>query len=261
MSRKKIERQLKIEQYIQIKESVTIDELVKEFKVNNITIHRDLTELEKKGSIRKVLSGAIGISKKILDSSNYFFNRAAEFWEEKNAISEKALTLIKPNCFYYLSGSTTLLPFVEKLSQLYRDNINIITSNIIFQMELSNNDNIKVYSVGGELVKGYQETTGPFAWKHIEEFKVDAVFFSVGGITEDLYLTDLRELNATNIQLYMKNSKLKVLVTDHSKFGVNTYFKISHISDVDIFITDKGIDKKYLDKLKRIKTLKVIIAT
>ncbi|MCL4377370.1 MAG: DeoR family transcriptional regulator [Actinobacteria bacterium] len=58
MISKKKKRQLEIEDYIQLKNKVTLDELAEKFNVNRITIHRDLSDLEEGGKIRKVISGA-----------------------------------------------------------------------------------------------------------------------------------------------------------------------------------------------------------
>ena len=258
MNMKKIKRQLEIEDYIQLKQKATIIELAERFNVNKITIHRDLTDLEKRGNIKKVISGAIGIGRSVLDTSNKFYSRASENWDEKCAISKKALEFVNPNRFYFIDGSSTLLPFVQELSRSYDNPITIITPSIIFQLELSKNQNIKIIGLGGELNKDNSVTAGPYAWRHIEEFNTDKFFFSAGGINENLVLTDLRQNNAMNNKLFLRHSKMKILIVDHVKFEVSSYFSITNIKNVDVVITGKKIKKKYLNKLNKIDSLKVI---
>ncbi|MCL5073592.1 MAG: DeoR/GlpR family DNA-binding transcription regulator [Actinobacteria bacterium] len=258
---KKKKRQLEIEDYIQLKNKVSLDELAEKFKVNRITIHRDLSDLEEGGKIRKVISGAIAVSRSLLDTSSVFYNRAINNWEEKCAISKKAMDFIQPNKFYFFDGSSTLLPLVQNLSRSDIKDISILTANIIFQLELSMNENIKIIGLGGEVNRNMSLTSGPYAWKNIENFNSDILLFSTAGISEDLVLTDSREDHAMNIKLFIEHSKTKILLADHTKFENSGYFTICNMKDVDVIITDNKIKQNYIDKLNKITGLKVIITS
>ncbi|MCL4377371.1 MAG: hypothetical protein M1409_03145 [Actinobacteria bacterium] len=61
------------------------------------------------------------------------------------------MDFIQPNKFYFFDGSSTLLPLVQNLSRSDIKDISILTANIIFQLELSMNENIKIIGLGGEL--------------------------------------------------------------------------------------------------------------
>ena len=256
---KKIKRQLEIENYIQIKEHVLIDDLAERFKVNKITIHRDLTDLEEKGRIKKVLNGAIGIGRSIIATSHIFYKRASQNWNEKYEISKKALSFIKSGKLYFLDGSSTLLPFVQGLSMLDINNITVITTSIIFQLELSKNRNINLIGLGGGLHKDTFVSTGNYTWKYIEEFNADKLFFSSAGISKDLMITDKTSDHATNKKMFLKNSKTKIILLDHTKFEDSGHFIVDHIKNVDILIIGDNTKKKYLKKINKIGGLKIIL--
>lgn len=258
MYKKKLTRIQEIENYILSNKEVSFDELIEKFGVNKTTIHRDITEIEKRGKIKKVLSGAISVTSSILDSSNEFYTRASKNWDEKRAISKEAFKFIKPNQFYFFDGSSTLLPLIREISRSNIKDITIVTSSIIFQMELANNQNIKIIGLGGELNKDNSVTAGPNAWRHISEYYADAFFFSVGGVNNNLMLTDLKEDNAINTKLFIEHSKDKILLIVHEKFEVSSHFFIENINKVNTLITGYHINKKYLDKLKKVKGLNVI---
>lgn len=260
MNAKKEKRQQEIEDYIQLKKEANFDELLKEFEVNKITLHRDITEIEKRGKIKKVLSGAISINRSILDPSNEFYIRASKNWDEKRAISKEAIKFIQPGQLYFLDGSSTLLPFVQELSRTNLKDIKIVTPSIIFQLELSNNQNFIIIALGGELDKDNSVSAGPHAWKHIEDFYVDAFFFSVGGITKNLMLTDLKQANSMNSKLFIEHARNNILLIEHQKFDSEAYYTIKHISKINTVITSQDIKKIHLDKLKKIKNLNIIIA-
>ena len=62
----KTNRIKEIEEYILSNESVSLDSLCDVFKISKNTIRRDINEIEKKGSIKKVYGGVTAVVKDLI---------------------------------------------------------------------------------------------------------------------------------------------------------------------------------------------------
>ena len=93
------QRQDEIVRIVERKGSVTLKELVDELQTSESTIRRDLTELDRKGVLRKVFGGAIAIGTRRNATEESVARRMEVFAEEKQQIGRCAAALIEPNDF------------------------------------------------------------------------------------------------------------------------------------------------------------------
>jgi DeoR family fructose operon transcriptional repressor len=57
----------------------------------------------------------------------------------------------------------------------------------------------------------------------------------------------------------LASAKRKVILADHSKFGDDHFAQFGNISDLDVIITDSGIEKRFVDDIEALE-VKVVCA-
>jgi DeoR/GlpR family transcriptional regulator of sugar metabolism len=244
-----VERKLKIAEIIGKSGGVKTSDLSDMFYVSEMTILRDLAELEHQGILRRVYGGAIVVSDSTREISSIMRKRI--HIAEKNVIAEKAIKLISNGESLFLDGSTTVLSFAKKL--ITKKEITIITHGLDIINEVKNNSDIKIICSGGE----FQETTlsfiGPRTEFFLKEFYTDKAFISPTGISLKTGLTVENPLQASIKKIMLENSSQKIILIDSSTFDRITLSRVCNIDEVNLIVTDKKPDKKYIDFFKENK--------
>jgi DeoR/GlpR family transcriptional regulator of sugar metabolism len=241
------ERKLKIAEMVCRNGGIKTSALSDMFYVSEMTILRDLAELEQQGILRRVYGGAVVVNDSTREISSILRKRIHT--AEKNVIAEKALKLISNGESLFLDGSTTVLSFAKKIDT--KKEITIITHGLDIINELKNNNDIKIICTGGE----FQETTLSFVGSRTElflkEFYADKAFISPAGISLKAGLTVENPLQASIKKIMLENSSQKIVLIDSSKFDKIALSRVCNIDEVNFIITDKKPDKKYIDFFKK----------
>jgi len=231
------------------KESCTIHELSKIFKVTLMTINRDLRKLHKEGKLIAVRGGAMIRSENIPES--YFSQRINSNLDVKQILAEKALKYIKPGDSIMLDSSTTTIILCRKIIQENIKNLTIITNSNTIINELVSHNGVTVISTGGTLLSKFQCLVGPLAELLISQVRVNKFFFSVAGvsISEELTDTDIQEVNIKKEM--MKVSSKKILLLGSQKFNKVGLYKVADIESLDLVIGDgaKG-NEAFIEEIK-----------
>ncbi len=239
------ERQRIIFEIVLQSNTITIKELAEQLDVSGMTIRRDLALLEKEGKVVAVHGGVVTQSMTPFELS--FAQREMLYADEKRRIGYAAAQLVSSNDVIALDGSTTTLHVARNLRD--HQGLKAFTNGIKTAMELAHRSGISIVLTGGEL---YQTTSlvGPFARTSIERLRVNKLFFSVTGISEEMELSGPSELDAEIKEAMIKVADQVILVADSSKFGRNSYVKVALISDVDIIVSDENLSEGYIRMLE-----------
>ena len=216
--------------------SVSVRALTKALFVSEATIRRDLTELEKKGAIKRTFGGATPV----IDTNRQvpLFIRESMDSAAKTEICRQAATLIKDGDTIFIDGSSTAQYLVKYLSHL--KDIIVVTYSIK-TAELMCKNHIKTYCTGGLLMENSLVCTGQEAIRFAEKINLDICFLSCKGIDSDGNLTDTSEEETMIRRAFLKKSRTRVFLMTSNKFG-NTYFHTLCTSrDVDYIFTDGEI--------------------
>jgi DeoR family fructose operon transcriptional repressor len=227
-------------------EVVTVKEIVNKCKISEITARRDLLSLEQRGIIKRTHGGAILTSG--LPELFGFDNKAKEHQEQKIEICKNAATFIEENDTIYMDCGTTVYYLARFISR-YK-NLRVITNSLPVVSELIPYPQIKIYLIGGELDNNRKALYGTMTENLIARYKADKAFIGAGGVSLEHGLSSIDEKEAS-ITIKMAQAAKKVfLLCDSSKIENNSYFTYSSLSLVSLLITDKGLDKSYLELYK-----------
>ncbi len=231
------ERRRDIQEFARRDGRVEVADLAERFEVTSETIRRDLTDLERRGVLRRVHGGAIPVER--LRSEPAVSERARLRSEEKQRIAEAALDHVPPEGSILLDAGTTtgalatLLPADRSLT--------VVTNALPVAMTLSARPNVRLLFVGGRVRGVTLACVDDPALRTLADLRVDVTFAATNGVSvgRGLSTPDVSEA-AVKRQMIRAGARV-ILLADHSKVGQEHLARFATIDDVDLFITDGGL--------------------
>lgn len=230
----KKERQDQILQIFQERKYCTVSYLAERLFVSNITVRRDLEEMETTGLLQRCHGGAA-----LPDYENRevpFAVRDKENSTAKDCIARKAAKLIRDGDTVFLDASSTASHVLDHIGEL-RD-LTIVT-NSVYNLEKLNGRGIRCYLTGGALLKNSHALVGKIAEETVRGLYADICFFSSQGITEDGVITDFSEEETRLRKCMIQNAGKSIFLFDQSKVGKRFLFKVCDADTLHMIITDQ----------------------
>jgi DeoR/GlpR family transcriptional regulator of sugar metabolism len=221
--------------------SVSVEELSNGLQVSNVTVRRDLDTLESQGLLRRTHGGAVSIEPLFYEpfrNDRSFQAHLEKFADEKRRIGRAAAGLIKKGDIIALTPGTTTTEVVRGLPLNHE--ITVVTSTVNVAMELSKRKDLDVYVTGGHLHGDWFSLVGPTAAQSLSRVMIHVLFVGADGIDAkagvSCYDPEEAQLNATMV----KHARKKVVVVDHTKFGIIAGWRICSTDEIDVLVTDSG---------------------
>lgn len=226
---------------------VYISSLAEQLNVSEITIRRDLKDLEEEG--RLVLLHGGGAKK--IDTSRETKDemRNTLFPQEKEEVGQLAASLVEDGDVIFIDSGTTNMRMVKHL----KDKEVVIVTNGHKIIDEANKYKMNVTSVGGELKSTTYAFTGAITLRTIEFFRFDKCFLGVNGIDMVDGFSNADPNESMIKETLIQRSNKAYIMADESKFGAHSVFKFGNIKDATI-ITNR-IPKGF-EELKNIISVK-----
>ena len=220
MSLKKMTRIDKISQLLIAKTGVSIRELAVELGVSEITIRRDLKQLEQQGTVKLINGVAIHRAAQNPHSTLPEYNLDYEvlhFGDRKARIGKKAASLIEPNDVIAIDTGSTCSYLTQNLPSGVH--LTVLTYCMNTLAQLTTHPNYDVICAGGYLYPNTRMFYSPEGISLINRTCVNKAFLSTAGISGKLNVTCVapHEMNAKSA--LMESSQTKILLLDSSKFS------------------------------------------
>lgn len=222
---------------------VSVKELTAQLAVTDMTIRRDLIELEQQGLLVRVHGGAHRKVKDGLNEASHSEKNMINI-EEKKSIAQKCARLIDNGDTVFI-GSGTTTDFIGDF--LEDKEISIVTNSLPIFEKLKDNPNCDIILVGGRYRVKTQTFVGQFANKLLQEIKVSKAFIGVNGI-DGHNLTTANEEEGNGNAIILNNAIERYVVADNSKFDSYSFYTFYRIDDLNAVITDDEISKRVKDK-------------
>lgn len=240
------ERKKRITEMVNRDGIVQIQQLADFFNVSIYTIRRDLTELEKKGAIRKTHGGAVTVEKASWLPT--IEEGRKEAIKEKEAIAAKACQYISDGDTIFLAGSTISQMMIPGIKD---KKLTIVTNSLDIAKELSYYEKIETIITGGRVKNHKGNILGGKAVEDIKNYHFDSAFIPCAGVNYKNGITTSTLDSADFIRSVIMSSIENILVADYRKIGRITFCKICDISAISRLITDDKADKDELDKIHK----------
>lgn len=221
---------------------VNVEELAARFDVTPQTIRKDLNELCDQRHLSRIHGGAVVASG--VENVGYEARRFIA-QEEKRAIGSAAARVIPNNTSIFINIGTTTEEVARAL--LDHEGLLVITNNINIANILYRHPRIDVIIAGGPVRRSDGGVIGSAAVDFIHQFKVDHAVIGASAIDEEGALLDFDYREVRVSQAAIGNARKVILVSDRLKFERSAPVRIGHISQIDVFITDRLVSAPIAD--------------
>lgn len=237
-----VERWQAILKLLEDHNSISVAQLCEALGVSDMTIRRDLREMDSEGLLRRVHGGAVKVTRRSFEPP--FALRQNELQEIKQRIGRKAAALIQDGDSIALDVGTTTLAVACALQGLH--NLTVLTASLPIAYEISNRyaleTDIRLIVTGGVVRRYEHSMVGYFAERIYEGMHVDKAFIGVGGINLTQGLTEYNLEDAAVKRVLLANSDQVIVVADGSKFNHRAFATFAPLTEVDVVVTDRSAD-------------------
>jgi DeoR family glycerol-3-phosphate regulon repressor len=217
--------------------AVSVARAAADLGVSDMTLRRDLVELEGEGKLTRVHGGAVAaatLRTPIEDEEPSFDSRLLQQREAKTRIAQAAAQLVvKYRSLAIDVGTTTFM-----LAQAMRPsaNMKVFTSSLRVATALADS-RCEVYLAGGRVRAGELALGGPSAIAQFGALWFDAAVIGASGLmTDGFYDYSIEDTELKRI--YIERSTVKIAVCDASKAQRPSLVKVCALHEISIIITD-----------------------
>ena len=231
------ERHTQILQLLRQDGFVTVVDLSQTLDVSQMTIRRDLDELQEIGLLSRYHGGA-SLAPERGDMEWPFMLREREHLEQKQRIGKKAAAYVQHGDVVILDGGSTVLQAAKHLTQ---DRLTVMSNCLPTLSILASRRNINLMGTGGTFYWDNQCFIGPIAVNAIKSINANIALMGVSGLSLKNGMTN-RKLEEADVKRAMIEAAVKrILLMDSSKMNCHTLATVGPVEMIDILITDEGL--------------------
>jgi DeoR family fructose operon transcriptional repressor len=209
-----------------------------ELDVTAETVRRDLTTLERHGLLRRVHGGAIPIER--LGFEPGLAVRDAVMQAEKERIAKAALAEVPEEGSILIDAGTTTARLAELIPP--ERELTVVTNALPIAMMLAGRRNTTLLLIGGRIRGRTLAAVDDWALRAVAEIRVDVAFLGANGISVERGLTTADTAEAAIKRAMVGAARRTVVLADHSKVGDEKFARFATIDDVDVLVTDSGVE-------------------
>ena len=240
------ERQEKILEVMERKNKVTVKELSSLFGVSSVTIRKDLNDLCDQGLAVRTHGGAMKRTGTRFEKNQD--EKQQEAYQEKQAIAEYIYKDICDGETIMLYGGSTIQELAKKIKTVSWKDLTVVTNALNIANELADVEGISLIFVGGSMRKRILTCVGPIAEETMNQMVVDRVFVSVNGVSLKYGLTAANVSEGYAVRCMLKAGLKTYLLAHSKKFENNSIYRVCDVNDVQMIITDEGLDNQTAEK-------------
>ncbi len=247
MKRDRIER---IAELIDKRGKLTLDQLMQAFPgVSQMTLRRDLFQLESEGMVIRVRGGAMSMKEVQKSSSEPYVKKATVQTDAKMEIARKTAILIDEGSSIFLDGGTTALYLAKELPDI---RCNVFTNGIAVGKELAQKDKIEVNILGGQLQKGNLSTASPLSSIYFADTNFELAIISASAFTLENGFSCGNQAQADLLKLIIKKAKFVYMMLDSSKIGKIQPYTFARLEHINVLITDSTFPESLKERFKEL---------
>ncbi|EOS61006.1 hypothetical protein C815_00732 [Firmicutes bacterium M10-2] len=210
--KKKEDRQKKIIAWLVKNKKAEVSALAKELDISQVTLRKDLDELEQAFIVKREHGYAQ------LTSIDSIAGRLAYHFEEKTAIAQKALEKIHDNDTVMIESGSCCALLARQIAEK-RKNVTIITNSAFIADYIRLYDTVEVVLLGGIYQRDSQCLVGPLVRETAANYHVRYFFAGTDGWSEDTGFTNRDQLRAQAVRDMAHSADSLILLTEAEKFS------------------------------------------
>jgi DeoR family transcriptional regulator, fructose operon transcriptional repressor len=221
-------------------EVIRLADAARDLGVSQMTIRRDLKELEESGRLRRIRGGAMAVI-----GPQPFAARRAVQMRAKKTIAEKALALVPRHGAIAMDASTTVATLAMKLGP--SSGLLVVSNSHPTYLALRAVIGVTPILVGGETEEITESFVGPIAVRAVESLRYQRFFASSSALHPQLGGSEVSLHEAEVKRAFRRLSRELVLCVDSSKLGQQSVAAGFSLSAVSVLVTELDPEDGRLD--------------
>lgn len=207
--------------------------------VSTSTIRRDLAELSKQGTLKRVHGGAHLDA----DEDRPFADAAVIDVEDKEHIARRAAELVTDGEVLLLDIGTTVARLAR---QLRGRKVTVLTSSLAVFDVLRDDEQVELLLLGGLVRRAYHSMVGTLTEDALGQVRADKAFLGASGIRSDGQVLDTTLVETPIKRAMLAAAGRSVLLADKQKFPGTGALRVCGIGAFDVLVTNPGADERAL---------------
>ena len=241
----KEERQKIILDKLKENDIIQVSQMTDLLDVTDMTIRRDLKELEDKNLLVRIHGGASKVEK----ARSREFSNEEKLLQNKDLkieIAKKINEIMAPDQNIFLGAGST----IEYVSEFIGEKkLNIFTNSLYLFRKLVFLDNVTIKLIGGGFRRVTGAFVGPLSLDLVAKMRFNQAFIGVNGVNKGKAYTYSPEEGILQ-KMILDNSFDRYLVADSSKLGYEDLYHFYNIEDAR-FITDSKITPDQASEIEK----------
>lgn len=252
------ERQQAIVDEVRVAGRASVAALAEKFDVTSETVRRDLAVLERAGHLQWVHGGAVRAEVMRALGELGIDERESSQIEQKTAIGRAAIRFLPPDGGSVLfDAGTTTYRAAEATAPDRR--LTLFTNSLPIAGLLAGTHPDGLHALGGRVRGLTQATVGVETVDALRRLRVTTAFLGTNGLSESHGLSTPDPDEAAVKAAMVAAAQRVVVLADSSKMDREDLSSFAGIDDVDVLITDSGIDPAFSAALSA-RGVEVVIA-
>lgn len=223
---------------------IEVTELAERLGVSQVTMRKDLAELESRGLIKREHGLAL------LQSTDNVEGRLAYHYEEKLKIARRAIECVHDGDTIMIESGSCCALLAAQLADAFHD-VTIITNSAFIADYVRKSNNVQTILLGGIYQKDSQVMVGPLVPHCVEGFYVDLLFVGTDGHSERTGFTNSDQMRAQAVHDMALHAERVVVLTESEKFNRRGTIPLDVGERPVTAITDDRISGSARDELAR----------
>jgi DeoR/GlpR family transcriptional regulator of sugar metabolism len=225
---------------------VRVADLALELAVSDVTIRKDLQELERLSLLRRIHGGAVTAHRSKFNLP--IGDKIGRLTVDKLAIAEAALQLIHEGDTIILdAGSTTLA--LARLLPGRIGGLTVVTNSLTVIAELSQFDDFDVISLGGTVRHHSLAMIGPLTVASLTKLHADLAFLGATGASLKHGLCTPNIIEAETKAGMVEAAAEAIALVDHTKIGQASLAPYAAWTDVARLVTDLPLPADFAERI------------
>lgn len=234
-------RHTKLLNIVNDKKRVAVTELARTLDVSEVTIRKDLNQLERKGLLHREHGFAS------MTASDDIANHLSFNYEQKRRIAQRAAESIHNGETVMIESGSCCALLAEELAAHRRD-VTIITNSAFIAGYIRQQPNAHIILLGGEYQNESQVMVGPMVHSCVKDFYVNKIFIGTDGLNENGFMSnDLMRAEAARSMI--DSARQVIVLTESTKFQTSGVVSLLPLERVSAVYTDSEADSQSLTML------------
>lgn len=235
-------RQTTILELLEARGRVSVAELAKTLEVSEVTVRKDLQELESLSLLKRVHGGAT-----LAHRSKYNLSlgdKIGRLATAKLAIAREALKLVHDGDTLLLDAGSTTLALARLLPGRFRG-LTVVTNSLPIIAELSRCERFELISLGGMVRLHSLAMIGPLTVAGLKRLHADRAFLGATGATVARGLCTPNIIEAETKAAMVEAASERVALIDHSKLQEASLAPFARWDQIHCLISDQPLPEAF----------------